>query len=222
MKLIIDAEDNFIRQTRDHTHAPDPDSIYVERLRSGIKRTARETHDAANNVIAANIVVAGEAVLAKIPKMETIRRDVRRQRTVLAAYSPIPDDTLFHIPNPYSLTTTGEQFLQFDNGRHDRILIFGSTESFNFLERSEHWFMDGTFATVPEQFAQLYTVHSLHRGRNVVGAYGLSWNKRIETYIELLTQIQTLTNKVNPGSVLIDFEQSVISAMDRFYPIVPQ
>ena len=106
--------------------------------------------------------------------------------------------------------------------RHHRILIFGSTESLNFLESSAHWFMDGTFVTVPEQFAQLYTVHGLHRGRNVVGACGLLPNKRIETYIELLTQIQILTNQVNPDSVLIDFEQSVISAMDRIYPIVPQ
>ena len=33
---------------------------------------------------------------------------------------------------------------------------------------NNHRFMDGTFATVPEQFVQFYTVHDLHRGRNVV------------------------------------------------------
>ena len=82
--------------------------------------------------------------------------------------------------------------------------------------------MDGKFATVPEQFVQFYTVHDLHRGRNVMGAYGLLPNKRIETYIELLTQIQILTNQFSPDSVLIDFEKSVISAMDTIYPIVPQ
>ena len=53
--------------------------------------------------------------------------------------------------------------------------------------------MDGTFATVPEQFLQFYTVHDLHRGRNAVGAYGLFPNKRIETYIELII-ISTLFN----------------------------
>ena len=74
--------------------------------------------------------MAGESVLVKTPKMQTIRRDVRRQRAVLVAYPPITDDTfLFQIPNPYDLTTTGEQFLQHGNDRHDRILIFGSTES---------------------------------------------------------------------------------------------
>ena len=54
------------------------------------------------------------------------------------------------------------------------------------------------------------------------GAYGLLPNKRIETYIELLTQIQILTNQVNLDSVLIDFEHSLISAMDTIYSIVPQ
>ena len=66
------------------------------------------------------------------------------------------------------------------------MLIFGSTENLNFLESSERWFMDGTLATVPEHFAQLYTVHGLHRGKNFVGAYGVLPNKRIETYTELL------------------------------------
>ena len=80
-------------------------------------------HDAAHYVIDTNIAVADGAVLVKTPKMETIRQDVRQQRAVLAAYPPITDYTLPQIPNPYDLTTTGEQFLQYDNGRHDRILI---------------------------------------------------------------------------------------------------
>ena len=33
--------------------------------------------------------------------------------------------------------------------------------------------------------------------------------------------MQILTNQVNPDSVLIDFEQSVISAIDTIYSIVP-
>ena len=58
--------------------------------------------------------------------------------------------------------------------------------------------------------------------KNCCGAYGLLPNKRIETYIELLTQIQILTNQVNPDSVLIDFAHSLISAMDTIYSNVPQ
>lgn len=38
--------------------------------------------------------------------------------------------------------------------------------------------MDGAFATARPQFLQLYTIHELHHGRNVVGAYCLLTNKR--------------------------------------------
>ena len=31
--------------------------------------------------------------------------------------------------------------------------------------------MDGTFSTSTPQFAQLYTVHGLSNGKNIVGAY---------------------------------------------------
>ena len=164
----------------------------------------------------------------KTPKMETIRRDVRRQRAVLAAYPPITDDTLLQIPNAYDLTTTkkkkkkkkktGEQFLQYDNGRHDRILIFGSTESLNIGSWTGH---SPQFRSSLYNFTQFRTCIAEER-KKCCGAYDLLPNKRIETYIELLTQIQILTNQVNTDSVLIDFEQSVISAMDAIYSIVPQ
>ena len=36
---------------------------------------------------------ATDNVLAKLPRMETMRRDVRRQRATHAAYSPILDDS---------------------------------------------------------------------------------------------------------------------------------
>ena len=82
--------------------------------------------------------------------------------------------------------------------------------------------MDGTFSTAPPQFLQLYTIHGLRGGRNIVGAYCLLTNKRRETYIELLYQIQQLTNEVVPQSIMIDYEQAMIGALDVVYPIVPQ
>ena len=82
--------------------------------------------------------------------------------------------------------------------------------------------MDGTFSTAPPHSLQLYTIHGLRGGRNIVGAYCLLSNKRRETYIELLHQIQQLTNEVVPQSIMIDYEQAMIGALDVIYPIVPQ
>ena len=75
--------------------------------------------------------------------------------------------------------------------------------------------MDGTFLTVPPQFSQFYTIHRLSHGRHIVGAYGQLPNKRLETYNGFLTQIRNLTNHVNPQSIMIDFEQSVMCALDQ-------
>ena len=97
----------------------------------------------------------------------------------------MPGDLLFQIPDPYNLSSTGNQFIFYDNGRQDRLNIFGTTESIGFIEDSHDWFMDGTFSVTPRGFAQLYTFHGLGNGRNVVGIYALLVNKRVDTYVEL-------------------------------------
>ena len=44
-----------------------------------------------NNVIARNIGAASEAVMAQLPSMESMRRDVRRNRQSVLNVPPIPD-----------------------------------------------------------------------------------------------------------------------------------
>ena len=63
-----------------------------------------------------------------------------------------------------------------------RANIFGTRESLQFLQNSENWFIDGTFSTAPPQFVQLYTAHGLSNEKNIVGAYCLLVNKRMERY----------------------------------------
>ena len=82
--------------------------------------------------------------------------------------------------------------------------------------------MDGTFRTVPDQFMQLYTVHGLQRGHNVLGAYALLRNKEANTYTEMLNQIRALTNNVEPESFMTDFQTGSSNALQRVYPNVPR
>ena len=142
-----------------------------------MKRDARNADLTTNNIILAIIPGATEAVLTKIPKLETVCRDVRKQRAVAIGYPPIPETTQFEIVPPFNVSNTGERFKYYDNGREDRIIIFATSQSLLFLQSSEDWFIDGTFSTVPPQFLQLYTIHGLHHGRNVVGAYCLLTKK---------------------------------------------
>ena len=58
-----------------------------------MKRDARHTDTATNNIITTNIRGMHEEVLAKLPHIDTIRRDVRRQRAVNRPYPEIPENT---------------------------------------------------------------------------------------------------------------------------------
>ena len=93
--------------------------------------------------------------------IETIPRDVRRNRP--NNHPPVPDiyDTQFAIPQNYTVDVLGQQFLVYDNGRPDRILLFGTDEGFRFLSNAQDRFLDGTFKSNPVQSMQLYTVRGL-------------------------------------------------------------
>jgi hypothetical protein len=219
-KLTIDREgENIVVQPGQHSHAPDPGRNNAEILRSTMKREARTSEARTNTIVARNIVDIDEGAMANLPRLETMRRDVRRQRQTNQELPPVPVpfNTMFEIPDNITMTANGN-FLQYDNRLEDRILIFGTPASLNYLSHSEHWFMDGTFSTAPPQFAQLYTVHGYRDGRNVVGAYCLLPNKTLNTYLHTLNQLRLLTNNRNPQSIMIDFETAMKSALEQTFP----
>ena len=78
--------------------------------------------------------------------------------------------------------------------------------------------MDGTFSVSPPQFTQLYTVHGLKDDHQVVCCYALLPNKRGETYVEFLRQVNRLSNGATPETIMIDFEQACITAIPRVFP----
>ena len=80
--------------------------------------------------------------------------------------------------------------------------------------------MAGTFSTVPPQLTQLYTIHGLRHGKNVVVTYCLLTNKRQNIYVEIRQQVEGLTNNINLQSVMTDFHQAMISALNHEYPMV--
>ena len=81
--------------------------------------------------------------------------------------------------------------------------------------------MDGTFSVIPPGFAQLYTFHGMRNGRILVGFYTLLVNTRINTYVELLTEVGRLTNDVVSERFVVDFEQAMINALGQMYPGIP-
>ena len=153
---------------------------------------------------------------------QTIPRDVRRNRP--NNHPPVPDiyDTQFAIPQNYTVDVLSQQFLVYDNGRPDRILLFGTGEGFLFLSNAQDRFLDGTFKSGPVQSMQLYTVRGLTNHRNIVEAYALLPNKRRTLYVEMLTEVQRVTHNAMPNSLMTDFESSMLSALNQIYPGITQ
>lgn len=108
----------------------------------------------------------------------------------------------------------------FDSGLADnlRIIVFGTTRTCSLLSESAHWFMDGTFAVVPELFFQLYTVHFLVAGLVQPAFYCLLLNKTQDTYIRLFREIQTLVDSAQPTTAMMDYEKAAMNAFCTVFP----
>ena len=128
------------------------------------------------------------------------------------------------LPNPlpveYSTTNAGVQFLQWDSGDNERILIFATDEKLNLLEHNNNWFMDGTFDTVPHIYAQLLTIHARVQGAVIPCVYAFLPNKTQHTYVTLFRELININGNLRPASVLIDFELGIKNALVAVFPAV--
>ena len=177
------------------------------------------TNEWPQNIVTDAILNLDEEVCARMLSVATLSRNINRRRAVLRVTPPIPQDDEYDFIIPPEYTTTGNDlFLQYDNNRDDRLLIFGTQTSLDFLERTDDWFMDGTFTYCPPQFKQLYTVHGVRDGAHTVGAYALLPNETEATYTELFNEIKYLTNNADPQTIMTDFERAAINASTAVYP----
>ena len=62
-----------------------------------------------------------------------------------------------NMDDKYRTLDSGEQFLRFaENQESGIVLMFMSDFGVRTLQKAKHWQCDGTFKTVPSNFAQLY------------------------------------------------------------------
>ena len=152
--------------------------------------------------------------------METVRRDIRRQRQRAGNTLAVPasrDEIPNRLPNDYTVTDNNELFLVWDSGDNDRILIFATEEKLRVLQNTEHWFADGTFDTVPNIYTQLYTFHATINGNVITCLYALLPNKTRATYTLLIQQLLLLNPNFNQQSIMVDFEIGFIQSFQQVF-----
>ena len=144
----------IIGRVNEHNYIMKPDRIQSLRVRAIMREGDEAARERLRNIIIDGVYGQDNAVLAQLPAPASMTGAIRRQRQRVNINKPIPD-VFFNIPDQYRTTSTGELFLQYDlQINNQRLLIFGSAEGVNFLSEAPHWFVDGTFETVPPQFTQ--------------------------------------------------------------------
>ena len=124
------------------------------------------------------------------------------------------------IPEEFTKTTNGENFLLFDSGSIDpsRIIIFATKSNLSLLDEISYWSIDGTFKIVKEiaGIYQMVTIHALKKGKNLPCVYALLPNKTQESYRRFLEIVSNNLTK-DPLYVGLDFEQGIINAVKESY-----
>ncbi|CAF2967609.1 unnamed protein product [Rotaria sp. Silwood2] len=172
-----DKNDHFIKSNGQHHHMPEPKQIELRNLKRKVKeRVKTETSSipqiykeelARSNLSSTALTLASTATAGK----SGLNR-VRRKTT-----PTIPTSTEFDIPEFYSQTLDGTQFVCTDKIiKKTRMILFATDTQLETLFSSEWIFLDGTFHSCPEQFQQIYTIHCLK--------FNQTWHNRFNNRVE--------------------------------------
>ena len=119
-RVTLDENEDIIKGPSENKHPPKPENIAVG-IMANIRRMANETTSTPNIIIGDQLQGASGETLAKLPKLDTLRLCIRRQREEQGRCPPIPNGPNFNILQEYAIIGG---IRQCDNGREDRILIF--------------------------------------------------------------------------------------------------
>jgi hypothetical protein len=179
-----------------------------------MKRRAETTSDAPQRLLSDGLAQASVEAAVNLPRIEHIRRTIRRFRAVAGdPVNPRDRANVPIIPDEFQVTSNGDRFLLHDSGvgDADRMIIFGTDQCLDLLKQSDHWFCDGTFAVSPEIFYQVYTIHAICNGKVVPCIYALLPNKTGASYERFFRKILNHLNRHVPTDILVDLEQGAMN-----------
>lgn len=121
------------------------------------KNAAKATTKPSRKLYGEALNGVSDEVIAKMPNQAAFSKQIREQRK--GDHPTAPKD-LSELVLPEVQNSVGENFLMFDSGpSKDRIVIFGTQKSLDFLATCDVLHMDGTVASGPMLFDQLYVIH---------------------------------------------------------------
>ena len=172
-----------------------------------MKRKARDSQDSSHHIVGESLQTVTEGTAVKLPKLDSLKRTIQHQQA--APVQPITLEQLA-LSEEYKWTSRGEQFLLYNSGPEtQRILIFGTQRNLKMLQLSSVWLADGTFKTAPSLFTQVYVIHALRGGPDLMrddhllpSLFVLLPNETEATYTRMWEQVQLLGPQADPAEML--------------------
>lgn len=213
---------NIVALVGDHCHAPDATRQEVAEVRDRMSTRSRETMESTHQIVNGSLADTSLAACSQLPETRSLKKQCQRERTKASNAPPNPGNLVeLQLPVQYTATRAGDDLLLYDNGPdagNQRMLVFATQANIELLAESDHWYMDGTFKTVPHLFAQLYTIAVKRADHFLPVVYALLPNKMQETYERLLGVVKDARDGMDPANITIDFEKAVINAIEICFP----
>lgn len=232
----LDLQTNRIcRVSHAHNHMPD---LLKEAARASEKELIRASAVVGNtstiNVIAK---IKTQIERSEVPEATTSMRKkralsmaIRRERTKVHGGNSVKVTSLEDIkekfPDKFKRTSTGDQFLHYceyldPENKKQLMIIFMSDHGKWVLSHAEELYVDGTFGTKCENFAQIYFVMGKMAGKTAVPVvYALLPNKLTNTYKKFWEIVMENVNFEPglPSRIMSDFEKGMQNTLKTSFP----
>ena len=228
---IVKEDNSLYMDPIDSLHNHDVKKVATKKIVNEFKLKAAHNPDlrprAVMTDITAAIVHDTASNLVYLPKKESIMRSIRytKQKVQGRPASPkVLADLFNNMPEAFQVTSNGDKFLQSmeytDDHSTQAMLVFMSETGRNMLATNNFWSGNGTFATTPKLFKQLYFVGiNTESGRFIPAAYCLLTNKTGEAYNKMFSVIVNHVGNVNHVEKFsCDFEKAIHNVVEEKLP----
>lgn len=204
----------------EHSHAPNSAEIEARKIVNKLKKKAKQSNDVTGNIIAMATRGISDAAAVKLCTNRGLARRVQRVRNANNPQLPTPNTReQLELPDWCRITIRNQPFFLGDSeDGKNRYLIFSTARNLEILSDCRRWFTDGTFSSVPIIFTQLYTIHGLYKDVVLPFVYILVSGKSIRIYTAVLNPLKTLEPRLEPRSVMMDFESAFVNGLNEVFP----
>ncbi|XP_060070749.1 uncharacterized protein LOC132550676 [Ylistrum balloti] len=212
-----------------HNHLPDQAAVECKKIMNNVRtRVKTELHplpaiydEEISKLRTTPWDAQSKKIASKLPKFDAKKSSFYRSRK--KTLSPIPNTRPeVQLEGKFTQTTSGEQFLQANDGDNDKILIFTTDENLVHLCSAEIVYCDGTFYTAPQMFDSIFTIHAFVGTVMFPFMYSLLPKRDTNTYNRLFTLLKDIAVRHNldfsPCTVNLDFECASRNAVTQTLP----